>query len=159
MAARRSTGLLRHLASIAAPGGNAAGTSQAFTDLTPAAAAGFSRLVSCAEFQGGSGSGSGGGGGGGGSLSWGARGISFGFGSGPADGGEGLQDDESSFRDDSAPAAASGEPGGLDVESITDAISAAEVDALAAAGEAAWLPTRALINSLGWVQDAIGSGW
>jgi len=71
--------------------------------------------------------------------------------------------EELTFQDSvpaSSPAAPpSGEPSGLDVDSITDAVRAAEWDALAAAGEAAWLPTRTLMDSLGWIHETTGLGW
>ena len=146
MAARRSAAMISHLAKVAASGGHATSSSAAFTRINPAAAS-FKSVLHCAELQGGQQSGQGGG-----HNAWSAR--SFSFSSSPVTS-ERLDDNQTSF--DSA--ASSGEGGALDLDAITDAVGAAEVDALAAAAEAGWLPTKVLIDSLGWVHDASAFGW
>lgn len=48
---------------------------------------------------------------------------------------------------------------GLDLQAIADAIGAAEIDSIVAAGEAGWAPTRVIIHSLSSFHDTLGAGW
>lgn len=150
MAARRSAALIRHLASVAASEGHVTSSSAAFRKIHLGAAS-FKSTLYCAELQGGQQSGHGGG-----HNTWGAR--SFSFSSSPVTS-ERLDEDQPIFDASAGAAASSGEGGALDLDAITDAVSAAEVDALAAAAEAGWPPTKVLIDSLGWVHDASAFGW
>lgn len=56
-------------------------------------------------------------------------------------------------------AADAAEHSALDPQAIADACGAAELDALAAAGELAWLPTRGLQNLLGHVHLGFDLPW
>lgn len=61
---------------------------------------------------------------------------------------------------DAGGAAAGAEPSSaLDPQAIADACGAAEFDALAAAGEVAWLPTRGLQNLLGHMHLGLDLPW
>lgn len=81
------------------------------------------------------------------------------LGSDDTDGAHGFQS-STLDSDDAGGAAAAAEPSStLDPQAIADACGAAELDALAAAGEMAWLPTRGLQNLLGHVHLGFDLPW
>ncbi len=145
---RRATGLLRHLCTH---GEAACGSAVPVGRLLPAfaaeanplASATASQLMSCSDFTGRRHGGVG--------MHGGGRGFS----SGPVD----LDASEGAAAASSAAGAAASVPSVLDPQLIADACGAAEVDALAAAAEMAWLPTRGLLNLLGGVHLGLDLPW
>ena len=138
LAMRRAGGLLRHLVSqpAAACGAGAVETSRLLPlltkDASPMTSAGFTHLISCADFSGRQPSGF------------------RSFSSGPVD----LDGNEGGLE-----AAAAQSDTGLDPQLIADAVGAAELDAVAAACETAWLPTRGLMTTLSSVHETLDVGW
>lgn len=145
---RRATGLLRHLCThgeaacaSAVPVGRLLPACAA--EANPLASAAASQLVSCSDFTGRRH---------GGAVPFGGG---RGFSSGPID----LDASEGAAAASSAASTAASAQSALDPQLIADACGAAEVDALAAAGEMAWLPTRSLMNLLGGVHLGLDLPW